>query len=215
MRLRSLFFYVCIFAGVAALAISAAAQSQGAAKPAQPAPKPAATQPAPKPAQGAAAAKPAQAGSQQIHGTLIQVMRGVLLPASNVFFYAQAEDPAKVEPDDPAATSPNPLKLPKPEYGGWVAVENASITMAEAANLISMPGRRCSNGRPVPIDNADWKQFTQELRDAGMAAFKAAQSKNQDRVLEEAEKVTVACGHCHDVYREKDGKGGLPARCTK
>lgn len=160
---------------------------------------------------GAAAA----AAGTQIHGTLIQVMRGILLPSSNVLFFAQAEDPEGAKPEETEATSPNPILLPRPAYGGWVAVANAGISMAEAANLITIPGRRCSNGRPVPVDDANWKKFVQELRDAGMAAYKAGLSRNQDTVLEVAEQVTMACGNCHDMYREKtDAQGGLKARCT-
>ena len=35
------------------------------------------------------------------------------------------------------------------------------------------------------------------------AAYKAAQAKNQDQVLDAAEKITTACSTCHDPYREK------------
>lgn len=211
MRARSVFFIVCLFAGVATLVVGAAAQSgQGAPKPAQGATQqPSGRGAAPPAGRGAAPAS----GATQTHGNLLQVMRGILLPASNVVFFAQSEDPAAVKPDEQAATSPNLLTS---IYGGWTAVENSSIAMAEAANLLTIPGRRCSNGRPAPIDAADWKQYVQELRDAGMAAFKAAQAKNQDQILDAAEKVTTACGNCHDVYREKEpAQGGLAARCTK
>jgi cytochrome c556 len=42
-----------------------------------------------------------------------------------------------------------------------------------------------------------------QLRDAGDAAYKAAQAKNQDQVLDAADKMTTACSTCHDLYREK------------
>lgn len=157
-----------------------------------------------------------KAGETQLHGTLIQVMRGILLPASNVVFAVQADDPEKLVPtEETIATSPNPLALPRPEYGGWVAVENAGIAMAEAANLITTPGRLCSNGRPVPVDAAEWKKYVQILRDAGMEAYKAAKAKDPDAILFSAGTVTDACAACHDVYREKtDAQGGLKARCT-
>lgn len=137
----------------------------------------------------------------QIHSNLIQLMRGLFLPQSNVVFTAQSEDPATIPPDEPAATSPNPLKLPRPEYGGWVAVENSALVLAEAANLLTLP-RRCANGRAAPVHNADWITWVQELRDVGMAAFKAAQSRNQDKIVEVSEALTVACGNCHQKYRD-------------
>ena len=87
---------------------------------------------------------------------------------------------------------------------------------AEAANLLTIPGRVCGNGKPVPVQNADWQRFVQGLRDAGMATYKAGQSKNMDMVIEAADTVTTACMNCHEVYREKTpAQGGRGARCTK
>jgi cytochrome c556 len=53
--------------------------------------------------------------------------------------------------------------------------------------------------------------WVQELRDAGMATYKAAQAKNQDAILEVAGVVSEACSHCHDKYREVPG--GVKNRC--
>ena len=154
------------------------------------------------PAQGRAAAPPARGGAAppaRVQGTLLQVMRGILYPASNVIFAAQSDDPAAIKPAADPATSPNPLTS---SYGGWSAVENAGIALAESANLLTIPGRMCSNKRPAPVQNADWQMWVQELRDAGMATVKAAQAKNQDAILEAAGVVSEACSHCHDKYRE-------------
>jgi|SRR5213593_5253655 len=156
------------------------------------------TQPAPqKPGSGA-----------QIHANLRQLMRGILYPNSNVVFAAQSTNPADMKPADDPTTSPNPLTS---TYGGWVAVENSALALAESANLLTIPGRQCANGRPVPLQNADWGNFVQGLRDAGMTAYKAAQSKNQDQILEAADALTTACSNCHDKYREKPG--GEADRC--
>jgi hypothetical protein len=91
------------------------------------------------------------------------------------------------------------------------AVENSSLALSEAARLLTVPGRVCSNGRPVPVANADWGKFVQELRQAGLSAFKAAQTKNQDKMLDAADVVTTACTNCHNRYREKPG--GVADRC--
>ena len=72
-----------------------------------------------------------------------------------------------------------------------------------SAALVAFPGRVCSNVRPAPLQRADWAKFVQGLRAAGMSAYKAAQSKNQDNVVEAAVEVSEACANCHDVYREK------------
>ncbi len=147
------------------------------------------------------------ASSAQIHGNLAQVMRGILYPSSNIVFFAQDKDPASVKADGDPATSVNPLGS---SYGGWQAVENSGIALAEAANLLTIPGRKCANGKPVPLQNPDWAKFVQDLRDAGMTVYKAAQSKNQDKILEAADVMTTACANCHDRYREKPN---LADRC--
>jgi hypothetical protein len=159
---------------------------------------------------GGAAATPR---AQQVHGTLLQVMRGILFPNSNVVFSAQTVDPGSVKKDADPTSSVNPLAG---AYGGWEAIENSGIAMAEAANLLTIAGRVCGNGKPVPVQNADWQRFVLGLRDAGMATYKAGQSKNMDMVIDAADKVTTACMNCHEVYREKTpAQGGMNARCTK
>ena len=145
----------------------------------------------------------------QVHGNLAQVMRGILFPNSNVVFFAQSNNPADVKPATDPSTSTDPLTN---TYGGWTAVENSGLALAEAANLLTIPGRLCSNDRPVPLRNADWAKFVQGLREAGMIAYKAAQSKNQDKMLDAADAVTTACANCHNRYREKPG--GVADRCT-
>lgn len=155
----------------------------------------------------------AKSPADHADGTLLQVMRGILFPNSNVIFNAQKDNPASAKKDADPTMSTNPMTG---SYGGWEAVENSSIALAEAANLLTIPGRVCSNGKPVPIGNADWIKFVQGLREAGMAAYKAAHSKSQDAVVDVSDTVTTACQNCHDVYREKTEKqGGMAARCTK
>lgn len=188
MRNRSVSFVWVLMAGVAALALTRVVAAQAPARGGQPAT-----------AQGRGAA--AQPRASQLHGNLIQVMRGIIYPASNVVFFAQAHDPAAVKVEDAVdvATATDPLMN---AYGGWQAVENAAIALSESANLLTIPGRRCSNGRPVPMQDPDWAKFVQGLRDAGMATLKAAQSKNQDAVIEAADQMTTACANCHEKWRD-------------
>ncbi len=188
MRMRNVMFAVSVGLAISALVLAAACtQAQ-----------------APAPASDATPAAPAA----QVHGNLAQVMRGILYPASNVIFFAQSEDPASVKTEGDASTSPNPLSS---SYGGWDAVSNAGIALAEAANLLIIPGRMCMNGTPAPIQNADWQMWVQGLRDAGMTAYKAGQTRTMDAVLEASDVMSTACQNCHDKYREVPG--GIPARC--
>ena len=194
---------VVLIGGIAAIAVVEAQAPAGAKPPAAPSAQ------APAGRAGGASA----AARYRVHGNLNQVMRGILFPNSNVIFAAQGDNPAEIKQDKDPSLSTDPLKS---IYGGWAAVEDSGFALAEAANLLMIPGRVCSNGKPAPIGNADWAKFVAGLRDAGMEAVKAAQAKNQDAVLDVSDKMTTACASCHDVYREKtDKQGGTAARCTK
>jgi hypothetical protein len=164
-------------------------------------------QPVAQTAQPAPPSTPA-APAGQASGDLRQVMRGILFPNSNVIFAAQDKNPADTKPAKDPTLATDPLAS---TYGGWTAVENSGMALAEAANLLTIPGRLCSNGRAVPVQSDDWKKLVQGLRDAGMSAYKAAQSKDKDKIVDAAGTVTTACSDCHDKYREKPG--GEKDRC--
>ena len=145
--------------------------------------------------------KPATA-TMQVQSDLNQLMRGVLYPASNVVFSAQIDNPGDVKfvPGKDPSMATDPLVS---TFGGWQAIENAALALTESANLLLIPGRNCANGVPVPMNSPDWAKFVQDLRDAGMMAYKAAQSKNQDKMIEIADTLAKACAGCHRKWREK------------
>jgi hypothetical protein len=153
----------------------------------------------PAPAPSASATKP--------YGTLAQVMRGIPFPNSNIIFDTQSTDPGAAQKPAEGQTASAQFSG---VYGGWQAVENAAIALQETASLITIPGRMCENGRPVPVDQEDFKKWTQGLVDAGAAAYKAAQSKNMDQMVEVSGTVADACAACHEKYRDKED---LKMRC--
>jgi hypothetical protein len=157
--------------------------------------------PAQTASKGAGPPQPATA-TMQVQSDLNQLMRGVLYPASNVVFSAQIDNPADVKfvPGKDPSMATDPLVS---TFGGWQAVENAALALTESTNLLLIPGRNCANGLPVPMNNPDWPKFVQELRDAGMKAYTAAQSKNQDKMVEAADSLSAACAGCHKKWREK------------
>lgn len=142
----------------------------------------------------------AQSPALPVPATLAQLMKGTFYPASNVVFAAQDVNPADVPHAKDPGMATDPLAS---QYGKWEAVENNALAIAEVANVLTLPGRKCSNGLDVPLGNPDWAKFVQELRDAGMVAYAAAQTKNQDKMTEAADVMTTACRNCHVRYREK------------
>jgi hypothetical protein len=140
--------------------------------------------------------------AQQVHADLNQLMRGVLYPAANVVFSAQADNPGDVKfiPGHDPSMSTDPLTS---TFGGWLAVENAALALAESTTLLSIPGRGCSNGVPAPTKDPAWATFVQEVRDASMQAYKAAQAKDQDKMIDIAETLSAACAGCHRKWRDR------------
>ena len=140
--------------------------------------------------------------AQEVHADLNQLMRGVLYPAANVVFFAQVENPGDVKPvpgQDPSMAT-DPLTS---TFGGWLAIENAALALAESGNLLLLPGRVCSNGEPVPVKDPAWATFVQQVRDAGMEAYKAAQAKDQDKMIALSETLSKACAGCHRKWRDR------------
>jgi S-disulfanyl-L-cysteine oxidoreductase SoxD len=183
------------------------------------------------PASGGTQAKPTQAAAQvpsfPPSGNLAQVMRGILFPSSNIIFTVQTVDPgAKKTAGDTGSTKQeggfNWMLWGADIYKGWELVDYAAVALAESAPLMLTPGRRCENGKPVPVNDPEWIKFSVELADAGKAAYKASQSRNQEAVSEISSVVADACLHCHQVYRDKRGAGTNPSdpsnkagRCVK
>ena len=138
----------------------------------------------------------------QVHANLNQLMRGVLYPAANVVFFAQADNPAEVKfvPGHDPGMSTDPLTS---TFGGWVAVENAALALAESVNLLSISGRSCANGVPVPTKDPAWGTFVQQVRDVSLEAYKAAQAKDQDKIIELSGRLSASCAGCHRKWRDR------------
>jgi len=136
-------------------------------------------------------------------GTVNQVMRGILFPSSNVLFDVQTQDPGAqakgggAHPEAAATTA---------RYGNvyepWQIVDAAAISIAEIGPILMTPGRRCENGKPAPVDRADWQQYVQGLVEAGRAAYKASQTRDQATVSDVTNVISDACANCHRVYRD-------------
>jgi mono/diheme cytochrome c family protein len=140
-------------------------------------------------------------------GNMAQVMRGILFPSSNLIFNVQNQDPGEQKvgwsPGGPTAFSW--VDWGAGIYSGWELVDYAAIALAESTPLLLTPGRRCENGKPVPVERADWVRYVDQLAEAGRAAYRASQSRNRDAVAEVTNQIADACLQCHEVYRDKPG----------
>jgi hypothetical protein len=143
--------------------------------------------------------------------TVNQLMRGILFPLGNTVFFAQSEDPDALARDPMPSASTNPLTG---LFGGWEAVENSALALAESADLLMIPGRACSNGEVVDVAGADWIRFVDDYRDKSVAAYEAALTKDQDALVDASGYLSEACLACHRVYRRGEpGSGDMTQRC--
>jgi len=168
------------------------------------------------PASRPAAATTAGAGGVTLAPTanLAQFMRGVTFPNANIIFNTQVKDPGATKPVNPVPF--DYVLWGATVYYGWQAVDQAALGLIETTPMFMVPGRRCENGRPVPIQNADYQKFTQELIALSRELYKASQTRNQDAVSGMSEKLNDACANCHKVYRDvgtAEGGGLGTDRC--
>ena len=158
----------------------------------------------------AAAAPSGGAMSFPAAGTLNQVMRGVLFPSSNVLFDVQTQDPGARKAGAKAEAGTTTARYGD-VYEPWQVVDAAAIAIAESGPMLMTPGRRCENGKPVPVDRPDWQKYVQELVEVGRAAYKASQSRNVEAVSAVTNDVSDVCANCHRVYRDV---ASAAMRCT-
>jgi cytochrome c556 len=99
----------------------------------------------------------------------------------------------------------------------WARVRAGAITLAEAANLLMIPGRRVA--RPgeksevpgvelepeemdalIAKDRNKFNEHAKALYNAAMLAASAAEKKDADRIFEVGETIELACENCHREY---------------
>ncbi|MCY4030025.1 MAG: cytochrome c [Acidobacteria bacterium] len=148
---------------------------------------------------------------------LAQLMRAIAFPASNIVFNVQIKNPADDVPPPTAARSFDFVEWGSTVYPGWEAIDLAALALAESAPLFLVPGRRCENGRPVPVERADWQQYTGAVVEAGRAAYRASQSRDWDAAIAVTDQLNEACDNCHKVYRDagSEGRGQGADRCRQ
>ena len=115
-------------------------------------------------------------------GSVSQLMVDIIYPASDALFYIE-RNPPKNDHD-------------------WNAIRGTALTLAESGNLLLMGGRA--------RDQDGWVKDAKLMIDAGTAAFKAAQKKDMQAILDLNEPLSASCTTCHVHYRP--GYGKRPAK---
>ena len=99
----------------------------------------------------------------------------------------------------------------------WSEVRYGALRLAEASNLLKIPGRRValpgekSIAPGVELEPAEmqamidndpvgWNQRATALHDAAMLAVRAAEAKDPAKIFEVGETIELACEGCHRQY---------------
>jgi cytochrome c556 len=99
----------------------------------------------------------------------------------------------------------------------WARVRQGAVTLAEAANLLMIPGRHVARPGEKSVtpgvelepsemeelinkDRESFYRHAKALYDAAMLAVDAIDKKDADRVFEVGENIDQACEQCHRSY---------------
>jgi hypothetical protein len=74
----------------------------------------------------------------------------------------------------------------------WTAVRNHAVTLTEAGNLLMMA--------PRAADGGQWMTLARALVDAGEQAWRAADAKDAERLLNAGDALYSTCVNCHEKY---------------
>ena len=117
-----------------------------------------------KPGRSSESTAPASSPTRppEAYGTLAQVMRGIPFPNSNIIFDTQTKDPRRRrryrQEQHRGGRRGNRgvfQRLSRMAAGGKQRNRGA-----ETANLILIPGRKCENGLPVPLEQEVYRKAT-------------------------------------------------------
>jgi hypothetical protein len=132
-----------------------------------------ATQPAPE-----SASAPVASSLARRVGSMSELMVDILYPAGDAVFYIETRTPT--------------------DSDGWALVQMQTLMIAEAANLLMMPGRA--------RDDDQWMRDAQLMLDAGEAAYRAAKDRDVEGLVALNDALYESCVTCHSHYRPGYGR---------
>ena len=157
----------------------------------------------------------------ELIGTIHDLMEGIVDPSSDVLFDAVATDITAAGVHE---------KRPQTDEE-WAHVESNALMLAEAANLLKMPGRKVappgvqtkSEGPDAPeltpeeiqvkidADRTKFLNYATNLQEQARKTFVAAQKKDADAVFALGEDIDMACEDCHLEYWYPNDKAAKAA----
>ena len=141
-------------------------------------------------------------------GTIREIMHGIVEPSSDAIFDAVVIDVSAAGIKE---------TLPRTEEE-WEKVEHGAIALAEAVNLLKMPGRAVARPEEMNVDPEgpelppseiaghisrspqEWNTHADGLQRAAIEAMNAARAKSVEGLTKVGETLDNACESCHLAY---------------
>jgi hypothetical protein len=164
----------------------------------------------PSPAQTAQQRQPSP--EYRLTATIQDLMDGIIDPSADVLWDSVAYIATTKGVED---------RQPRTDEE-WKAVRNSAVTLIEAANLLSMPGRQVlggterANGPATATGSGElthaeiqqrinstheaFVQFARNLRDTGLKALAAIDRKDAQGLMDAGGLIDEACEACHVTY---------------
>ena len=74
----------------------------------------------------------------------------------------------------------------------WTATANHAATLAEAAQLLMLPGRA--------VDNDRWVKQAAKLHEAAMEEYRAIKARDTEKMFKVGSDIFIVCRDCHAMY---------------
>src|SRR3954471_14984808 len=133
----------------------------------------------------------ASAPDYALIGTVHDIMEGIVDPSSDVLFDAVATDITAAGVNE---------KRPQTDEE-WQKVESNALMLAEAANLLKMPGRKAASpGDKTKSEGPDAPELTPEEIQAKIDADRGKWLKYASNLQEQARKTLVAAEDAGEVF---------------
>lgn len=111
-----------------------------------------------------------------------EVMAHIVDPASQVFWRSSGD----------VVTEAGTQSLTPTTTEGWIAAENGAATVAEAGNLLMLPGRA--------LDDGDWMKYSRQLTERALEARAAAEARDPVKMFQTGADLYQVCVACHGKY---------------
>jgi hypothetical protein len=81
----------------------------------------------------------------------------------------------------------------------WERIAEHATQLAAAGTLITLPGTGAND--VTLTGQADWKKWSRAMSDAGMAALKATEAEDLDRLVAANGDLVESCESCHKAFK--------------